>query len=78
MNEGKMIDAGFTVAPRQQNTREGNKTMKEGRGEELWNDNLNKKRHKDIYARWTKKNHEIFFEYKNHAKEDTKSKFIDN
>ncbi len=48
MNEGKMIDASFTVAPRQRNTREENKTIKEGRREELWNDNLNKKRHKDI------------------------------
>ncbi len=33
MNEGKMIDASFTVAPRQRNTREENKTIKEGRGE---------------------------------------------
>ncbi len=52
--------------------------MKEGRGEELWKDNLNKKRHKEIDTRWTKKNHEIFFGCKNHAKVDTKSKFIDN
>ncbi len=73
-----MIDASYTVAPRRQNTREENKTIQEGRGEELWNDNLNKKRHKDIDARWTKKNHKIFFGYKNHAKVDTKSKFIDN
>ncbi len=35
MNEGKMIDASFTVAPRQQNTREENKAIQEGRGEEL-------------------------------------------
>ncbi len=43
MNEGKMIDACFTVAPRQRCTREENKTIKEGRGDELWNDNLNKR-----------------------------------
>jgi transposase, IS5 family len=77
MNEGKMIDASFTVAPRQRNTREENKMIKEGRGDELWNDNPNKKRHKDIDGRWTKKNNETFYGYKNHAKVDAKSKFID-
>jgi transposase, IS5 family len=77
INEGKMVDASFTVAPRQRNTREENKMIKEGRGNELWNDKPNKKRHKDIDARWTKKNNETFFGYKNHAKVDTKSKFID-
>ena len=78
MNEGKMVDASFTIAPRQRNTREENKMIKEGKGEELWNDKPNKKRHKDIDARWTKKNDETFYGYKNHAKVDTKSKFIDN
>ena len=78
MNEGKMVDASFTVAPRQRNTREENKTIREGQGNELWNDKPNKKKHKDIDARWTKKNGETFYGYKNHAKVDAKSKFIDN
>lgn len=78
MNEGKMVDASFTVAPRQRNTREENKMIKEGRGDELWNDEPNKKKHKDIDARWTKKNNETFYGYKNHAKVDAKSKFIDD
>jgi IS5 family transposase len=78
INEGKMVDASFTIAPRQQNTREENKMIKEGRGDELWNDKPNKKRHKDIDSRWTKKNGETFYGYKNHAKVDTKSKFIDS
>jgi len=73
-----MVDASFTVAPRQRNTREENQIIKEGRGDELWNDKPNKKKHKDIDARWTKKNKETFYGYKNHAKVDTKSKFIDN
>lgn len=77
INEGKMVDASFTVAPRQRNTREENKIIKEGRGDELWNDNPHKKRHKDTDARWTKKNNETFYGYKNHTKVDTKSKFID-
>jgi len=77
MNEGKMIDASFTVAPRQRNTREENQKIKEGKGDDLWNDKPNKKNHKDTDARWTKKNGETFYGYKNHAKVDTKSKFID-
>lgn len=77
MNEGKMIDASFTVTPRQRNTREENQTIREGRGDELWNDQPNKKCHKDIDARWTKKNNETFYGYKNHAKVDAKNKFID-
>ena len=77
INEGKMIDASFTVAPQQRNTKEENQTIKEGKGDTLWSDKPNKKRHKDIDARWTKKNGETFYGYKNHTKVDTKSKFID-
>ena len=75
-NEGQLVDASFTIAPRQRNTKEENKKIKNGEGDDLWNDNPHKKSHKDIDARWTKKNNETFFGYKNHAKVDTKSKFI--
>jgi len=75
-NEGQLIDASFTIAPRQRNTREENKKIKNGEGDDLWKDKPNKKNHKDIDARWTKKNGETFYGYKNHAKVDTKSKFI--
>jgi hypothetical protein len=34
MNVGKMIDASFAIAPRQRNTRDENKAIKEGRGNE--------------------------------------------
>ncbi len=43
----------------------------------MWNYKPHKKRHKDKDARWTKKNNETFYDYKNHTKVDTKSKFID-
>ena len=75
-DEGKLIDANFTVAPSQRNTREENEKIKKGEGNDLWNDQPNKKRHKDIDARWTKKNGEKYYGYKNHAKVDSKSKFI--
>ena len=53
-------------APRQRNTREENKQIKEGKGGELWNPEegdtekekkrkANKKRQKDIDARWVKR-----------------------
>ncbi|OIP05367.1 MAG: IS5 family transposase [Bacteroidetes bacterium CG2_30_32_10] len=75
-NEGKLIDASFTIAPRQRNTREENEKIKKGEGNDLWNDQPNKKKHKDIDARWTKKNGEKYFGYKNHAKLDSRGKFI--
>ena len=77
-NEGKIIDASFTEVPRQRNSREENKQIKDENGDDLWNENPHKKRHKDIDARWTKKNNEKFYGYKNHIKVDSKSKFIDN
>ena len=40
-NEGQLIDASFTVAPRQRNTREENKKIKNGEGDNLWNDKPN-------------------------------------
>ena len=75
-NEGQLIDASFTVAPRQRNTREENEKIKKGEGTDLWNDQPHKKSHKDIDARWTKKNDETFYGYKDHVKVDTKSKLI--
>ncbi|CAN5918269.1 hypothetical protein BH11BAC7_BH11BAC7_16030 [soil metagenome] len=75
-NEGQLVDASFTIAPRQRNTREENEKIKNGEGDDLWNEYPHKKCHKDIDARWTQKNKETFYGYKNHAKVDTKSKFI--
>jgi len=66
-NEGKLIDASFTIAPRQRNTREENEKIKKGDGNDLWKDQPNKKKHKDIDARWTKKNGEKYYGYKNYA-----------
>jgi len=75
-HEGKIIDASFVEAPRQRNSREDNKQIKEGQVPEKWNEHPNKKRQKDIDARWTKKNNETHYGYKNHAKVDNKHKFV--
>jgi IS5 family transposase len=74
--KGRIIDATFTDAPRQRNSREDNRRIKEG-GEapEEWPEA--KLRQKDLEARWTKKNDETHFGYKNHVSIDEESKLID-
>ena len=76
LNEGKIIDASFVIVPRSRNTREENAEIKKGNGKNLWNGE-NKKKHKDVDARWTKKNNENFFGYKNHVKVDKKTKLVE-
>lgn len=77
-NEGKMIDASFVEVPRQRNTREENQHIKQtGTSPKEWDNNPNKKRQKDVNARWTKKNNTSFYGYKNHVKSDTKTKLIE-
>lgn len=75
-HKGKMIDASFVEVPRQRNTREENKLLKEGKTPEDWQDNPHKMRQKDTDAKWTKKNGITYFGYKNHVKADTKTKII--
>lgn len=50
-NEGRMVDASFVLAPRQHNTPEENKQIKQGDGNELWKDQPHKRSQKDIDAR---------------------------
>jgi transposase, IS5 family len=77
-NEGKMVDASFVEAPRQRNTREENKHIKEtGTAPEGWKEKPHKLAQKDVDARWTKKNNTVFYGYKNHVKADTKTKLIE-
>lgn len=75
-NKGKIVDASFVDVPRQRNTREENKTIKDGNVPEEWTDSPHKLSQKDTDARWTKKNKETHYGYKNHAKVDSKTKLI--
>ena len=54
-HKGTIVDATFVDAPRQRNTREENKTIKEGEIPEGWAENAHKMAQKDTDARWTKK-----------------------
>ena len=76
VNEGKIIDASFIEMPKQRNSREENKQIKNGEAPKSFDENPNKKRQKDVDARWTKKNNVSYYGYKNHVKVDAKSKLI--
>ena len=76
-NEGKIIDASFVEVPRQRNSREENKEIKEGNIPQYWQEKPHKLSQKDIDAKWTKKNDDTFYGYKDHVKTDKKSKLID-
>ena len=76
VNEGKIIDASFIEVPKQRNSREENKQIKNGETPNSFDENPNKKEQKDLDARWTKKNNVSYYGYKNHVKVDVKSKLI--
>lgn len=76
LNEGKIIDASFIEVPKQRNTKEENKQIKEGEIPESFIEKPHKKAQKDTEARWTQKGGVNYFGYKNHVKVDSKSKII--
>lgn len=74
---GQIVDASFVEVPRQRNNRDDNKHIKDsGTHPEDWVDN--KKNQKDIDAKWTKKNNQTFYGYKNHISTEKDKKFIIN
>ena len=75
---GSIIDAAFVDAPRRRNSKEENKTIKEGKIPEEWEkpENRHKKAQKDVDARRTVKNKERHYGYKDHISMDKKSKII--
>ena len=77
-HKGTIVDATFVEAPRQRNTRDENRQIKEGKIPEDWekSENVSKIRQKDTDARWTIKNKERHFGYKDHVKVDAESKLI--
>jgi transposase, IS5 family len=75
--DGKIVDASFVEAPRQRNTRAENELIKNGEIPEDWKNEPHKLAQKDTEAKWTKKNNETFYGYKDHVKICRKSKLID-
>lgn len=74
--KGQIVDATFVVVPRQRNSREENKHIKAGEIPDRINESDTIKRQKDLDTRWTKKNDETHFGYKNHVSIDAKNKII--
>ena len=74
--QGQMIDASFVAAPKQRNRREENKQIKAGETPAEWDKTPHKKCQKDVDARWTKKNKETHYGYKNHINADQENKLI--
>jgi len=72
--KGQIVDASIVPVPKQRNSREENKRIKQGEIPEDWSEQ--KKRQKDTDARWTKKNGQNYYGYKNHIDVDVKHKLI--
>ena len=74
------MDTTFVEVPKQRNTREENKYIKEGKTPDGWEKDDSKTVHKvaqkDTDARWAYKNGERYYGYKDHIKADVKSKII--
>ncbi|KST91480.1 Mobile element protein [Lactococcus lactis subsp. lactis] len=68
------MDASFIDVPRQRNSREENRKIKNGELPEHWSEA--KRRQKDCDARWTKKAGKAEYGYKNHIVVDEKTKLI--
>lgn len=77
---GQMVDATFIEVPRQRNSREENASIKADIVPEEWKAGdegaKNKLAQKDVEARWTKKNNEPHYGYKNHINADADTKLI--
>ena len=74
--EGSIVDASFVTVPKQRNKRDENKKIKEGEIPQSFESNPNKLAQKDCDARWTKKNNQNEYGYKDHINSDQKTKII--
>ena len=74
--KGNLVDASFVEVPRQRNHKEENEAIKRGEIPEGWEDDPKRLAHKDLDARWTKKNQQTFYGYKNHVNVDLESKLV--
>src|SRR5882724_6485506 len=73
---GQIIDATIVSVPKQRNTKEENEAIKAGKTPEGWEKQPAKNAQKDKDARWTKRNDESFYGYKNHLGVDKAHKLI--
>jgi IS5 family transposase len=74
--KGQIIDASFVEVPRQRNRRLENAAIKRGEVPAGWEQDAKRLAHKDLDARWTKKNEQNYYGYKDHVVADLASKLI--
>lgn len=72
--KGQIVDAALVPVPRQRNSREENKAIKEDKPPSEWSDN--KRCQKDVEARWTKKHGKSHYGYKNHINVDRQHNIV--
>lgn len=73
---GQIIDATLVPVPVNRNTEAENDAIKAGEIPKEWQAQPNKLRQKDRDARWTKKNDQSHYGYKNHINTDRKHKLV--
>lgn len=73
---GQIIDATIVSSPKQRNSRSENEAIKAGKTPGGWQKKPAKNAQKDKDARWTKKNKQSFYGYKNHIGIDRTHKLI--
>lgn len=72
--QGQIVDAALVPVPKQRNSREDNALIKADAVPKDWQ--ATKARQKDVDARWTKKNNQSHFGFKNHVSVDRRHKII--
>lgn len=73
---GQIIDATLIPVPKQHNSDDENKRIKQGEASQLWQDKPHKRAQKDTDARWTKKGTKSHFGYKDHSSIDVEHGLI--
>lgn len=74
--KGQIVDASIVRVPKQRNGREENRQVKAGEVPPAWYEHPHKLRQKDLDARWTMKDGQHHYGYKNHVNVDVKHKLV--
>jgi IS5 family transposase len=73
---GQIVDATLVPVPKQRNSKEENQQLAQGEIPDTWQEKPHRLSQKDMDARWTKKNGQSHFGYKNHISIDVEYGFI--
>lgn len=73
---GQIVDATLIPVPKQHNSEDENKRIKQEEASQLWQDKPRKRSQKDTDARWTKKGSKSHFGYKDHISIDAEHGLI--